>query len=307
MAGIDRPSTSSVYILAGAGSSVSFGFPDGTSLLRSFLDNIRFALPREVEKSVSGRYLADIHATRYCSIDELLKKVHDSGHSSLLEYGRSFVEAQITLSQQAAIKKHGKSLILPWLERLLDGIGGKHTDYEVFMETVRPISGPAALSLNTLNYDQLIEHSLLNYLNRRFPQSGSDILNHWKRAPQVYHAHGSISKCIGDGASSERSNSKLLFWWEKSEDPSAWPILNSLIGARNVLCTIGFGLHRSVTNRFRGGDRELNLFCTDYDSKAQKKIECFGKQLRASNVFVKSGEGCAEQIVDKILNHLSKK
>jgi hypothetical protein len=290
-----------IYILVGAGSSVPFGFPDGTQLVDRFLESISSQLPQHVAKSVGDSFLTKLRERQPKSIDELLKLTHDQGHFSLLEYGRMFVEKEISKAQNAAVGEQPERLILPWLGKLLDGLGEGCATYDDFMEVVRPTDGRPGLSLNTLNYDLLLEFSIINYLNRRFPNRNTDISRDWDLAPQVNHLHGSINSGAYVCRAVSPRASKLSFWWEKSESPLNWSILNAVARCRDFFATIGFGFHRSVSNRFEASTRRPVLLCTDFNDSSNTEIERLRSQLDARQVVKTTKGNCSNSLVHELL------
>jgi hypothetical protein len=304
--GVVKKSEAGICILVGAGSSVPFGFPDGRQLVDRFIDYLKSRLPELGVAGIDSAFLAELAAVKPTSIDQLLKLTHDRGYDSLLEHGRLFVENEIGAAQSAAIKVHSEGLVLPWLRKLLDGLGKDCSNYDTFMEAIRPLDGRPALAFYTLNYDLLLEVSILNYLHERFPCRKSDILRDWDLAPQVNHLHGSIGLEAAATYFSTQAASRLSFWWEKSESPLAWGILNAVVNTRDLFATIGFGFHQSVNSRFGGGDRSRILLCTDFDGSSDAGINHLSMQLRARTVLRTTGKCCSEILVRELLAHYAR-
>jgi hypothetical protein len=291
-----------IYLLVGAGSSVHYGFPSGDCLLRDFQDSLRSEIPEDVAASLTGQSLSKFLSPNYSSIDALLEEAHTSGHSQLVQYGRSFVALRITRSEECALREHGHGLTIRWLEMLLDGIVGPDSDYQRFMEVIRPLDNTrCGLSINTLNYDRLLERSLINYLNRRFPNSSSEIKRDWVEAPQVYHCHGSV---ISDSLAAhglEPGKPNLQFWWERSNEPGAWTVANKLLERRDVFAAIGFGFHQSIVDRFEKRNAATRLFCTDYTGRSGELVRCLGGKISAVSFVTENGPHCAEKLVAELL------
>jgi hypothetical protein len=293
----------SIYLLVGAGSSVPYGLPSGECLLREFQESLRSDRPESVYDSLSEEQLSHYLSTDQSSIDSLLESAHNSGHAQLVEYGRIFVASRIASAQENALKERGRDLIISWFGRLLDGIAGPNADYDRFMDVVRPLNpGRAGLSINTLNYDTLLELSLINYLRKRFPNRSPEIKEHWTLAPQIYHYHGSISES-SEATSTERSgNPNLHFWWEKSREPAHWRITNALIECRDTFAVVGFGFHESISARFRKSEKKTRLIYTNFSQVPDKHVQCLSKRISASHCVPKYGADCAEQLVDELLS-----
>jgi hypothetical protein len=291
-----------IYLLVGAGSSVPYGFPSGECLLRDFRDSLRSEIPEDVAASLTGQSLSKFLSPSYSSIDALLEEAHKSGHSQLVEHGRLFVASRIAKSEKDALEKHGHGLTIRWIEMLLDGIAGPDSDYHRFMEVIRPLDNTrCGLSINTLNYDRLLERSLINYLNRRFPAYSLDIKRDWVEAPQVYHCHGSV---ISDSLAAhglERGKPNLQFWWERSNEPSAWTVANKLLERRDVFAAIGFGFHQSIVDRFEKRNAPTRLFCTDCTGRSGELVRCLGGRISAASFVVETGPRCAENLINKLL------
>lgn len=195
----------------------------------------------------------------HSSIDEILY-----ANADCIDIGRLSVWVTILDSEKKAREiPVASSWIYRLLDRLFAGIGQGAELYrtEVGGHVVQFLHG---LAICTLNYDRLAEHVIRAWiLNRGFCDIDIGSCDSQLNPGQlVRHAHGSLGNIVGEGALAFGCDapkdparicelaSRLQFWFEPNNSPTAYSRTNRITELRGVHLITGFGYHPSITARF---------------------------------------------------------
>jgi hypothetical protein len=166
-----------------------------------------------------------------------------------------------------------------------------------------------AVNFATLNYDRLLEISLLNYFVDRYPNAKDQIAQDFQTEGNlVQHQHGSL------GSLQERPFGEveieqaptLKFWFELSKDPQSWSILNSLSNARYHSVFIGFGFHQSIAKRFEFSSEKPRIYVTDFRNETGTKIADFLSTHDLENPNITTGDNCSIELIKRLAHECSK-
>jgi hypothetical protein len=307
-----------VYFLIGAGASRyvtpccdgDFDFPLGRHIFNEFIAEI--SDPNRIEnKSLPERQrkwvLEDI--SRFGSIDELLHQASDEGYDELIECGRWFVDGRIYKAEAAAKCRHG-NFVAPWVGRLMDFVTHGVNSYEEARERIRPpYENARELTFHTLNYDRVVEFSLLNYFSRRFPDSSDKLkilcdLNN----EGVRHLHGGLGT-LNDrkfGEPAKNDESMVRFWFEKSDKEQDWRIQNTVMQLRANWVFFGFGFHQQIISRMLTSPQPNKFYVTDANGDERNKIESFQSCMGLSTPQITVGNQCSNVLIERLVSDYTK-
>jgi|GEM_PF-3276589 len=303
-----RLSRDGVYLFVGAGASVPLGFPSGGGLLNAYIKAIENACdsypkachpsPRELDEM--RLLIAESGAS---SIDDLLKMAAARDLNGIVSFGRHFVDHWITTSEQRLLAEQGPAYVSPWVAKLLDYFTAGTANYEESYNRIRPLDASCpGIDVNTLNYDRVLEHSIMNWFLARYPGSESAIRLDWMGSALVRHHHGSLGTLAERPFGEPRRNGDpiLKFWFEKSHKAESWDINNRLIQLRKNLVVLGFGYHDSIVSRFDRLDIEKRVYLTALDRKDERRAQEFLLQLGQRNAHQSTGKHCIMEAIDQL-------
>ena len=203
----------------------------------------------------------DLGVSQEPSIDAFLKQ-----RTECLDIGRLAVWLCILEAERNALKKDITSYWLyRFLSRLFDGIIDPS-------KLDRPDSKGAGfeflhgLTINTLNYDRLAEHTIITWMKNRFPNLdlvAGNYVSGLNPGGVVRHLHGSLGPVLGesridfgaawpdDPQEAKERASRLVFWFEPTNSSQAYGRTNRIVELRGVHVVVGFGYHDMISNRFR--------------------------------------------------------
>jgi len=298
-----------VYLFVGAGASVPLGFPSGGRLLKAFKIEIENACesypkacrpsPREIDEL---RLL--IASSSTSSIDDLLLEAHNRDLNGIVSFGRHFIDHRIITSEQRLVADQGPAFVSPWITKLLDYFTEGTANYEESYSRIRPLDASSpGIDVNTLNYDRVLEHSLMNWFLARYPASESEIRSAWMGPALVRHHHGSLGTLAERPFGEPRRNRDpiLKFWFERSNKAERWDINNKLIKLRKNLVVLGFGYHDLIVTRFDRLDLEKRVYLTAFDGGHDKRVQRFLIQLGQPNAYRTTGEHCIMESIDQLI------
>lgn len=247
------------------------------------------------------------------------------GHRDLVDLARKFVDQEISRCEQkvaAYYNRQRKPLIALWINNFLDFMTQGVDRYEDAYRRLKCVaennnSSYPAVNFATLNYDRLIEISLLNYFVNRYPNDKGRIAQDFETLGNlVQHHHGSL------GSLQERPFGKveieqaptLKFWFEFSKDPQSWPILNALSKARYHSVFLGFGFHQSIATRFDFKGTNPKIYISDFGNELEKdsrndfkvNIRDFIFRHGMETPITTIGENCCVELIEKLSNECSK-
>ncbi len=317
-----QASISGIHFFVGAGASHRISnqhdpdFPLGSNLFESFKSIITDAETLQLPGEQKSWALENF--SKHTSIDDFLKTAKDDEKKDLInlvELGRKFVDQEISRCEYEVsehFKRHNRKLIAPWIKSLLDFMTQDAENYEQAYEQIKSVNDKngdsyPALNFATLNYDRVIEFSLLNYFVDKYPSSEDQITLDSQNL--VQHHHGGL------GTLQERPFGEmqidrpptLKFWFELSKDPQEWPIMNAMNNARFHSVFLGFGFHESITQRF-GFNGKLpksyisNAIC---DPLLEKKINIFLNTHGLENPIITTGSDCCLELIQRLVNEYS--
>jgi len=301
-----RAAVSGAYFFVGAGAShrvcndpnAPADFPLGTGLLKDFLDSIKSDhhqdLPSEQKKWA-------LENSIHTSIDSLLDDAWSMNYFKLIDAGREFVDNSIAKAEREVLDRCGDGMISPWLELLLDFMTEGETCYPEAYDQVKPYTANApGLQFGTLNYDRVIEYSLLNYLKRKYPNAEATILEDLSRpCSLIHHHHGSLGTLAERpfGGSNQNQKASLEFWFEKKNKPRYWKIDNALRNSRDAWVVLGFGFHEQITSRFDFDGAAKQIYVTDFDDSIEPKLREFLKCHSQPKAIRSTGDDCCMELI----------
>ena len=235
------------------------------------------------------------------------------GHRDLVGLARKFVDQEISRCEQklaAYYKRLRKLLIVPWIESFLNFMTQDVYSYEDAYRRLKWVdenNNPSypAVNFATLNYDRLIEISLLNYFVDRYPNDKGRIAQDFETLGNlVQHHHGSL------GSLQERPFGEveieqaptLKFWFEFSKDPQSWPILNALSKARYHSVFLGFGFHQSIATRFDFQGSKPKIYISDFGNELKGVIEKFSSTHELYAPTITNGADCCVELIHELIN-----
>jgi hypothetical protein len=319
-----QASISGIHFFVGAGASHRISnqhdpdFPLGSHLFESFKQKI-------ITDAETGQ-LPDVRKawaiknfSNHNSIDDFLKTARDNELTDLVELGRTFVDQEISSCEYKLsehFKRHNRKLIAPWIKSLLDFMTQDTESYEEaylrlkFVNDNNSTSYPA-LNFATLNYDRVIEFSLLNYFVDKYPKSEDDINKDFQMGGNlVQHHHGSLGALNERefGQTKSEDSPKLKFWFEMSEEPQSWPIMNAAINARSHSVFLGFGFHESITRRFECHGKSPKLYISKFncDPQLEEEIGNFQTKHKLENPIITMGRDCCPELIRELIKECSK-
>lgn len=301
------------YFLIGAGSSrhvsTAYGgppdFPLGKDLLHEFIARLSDPLRPGYKSLPAGqRNWARDGERRFSSIDEFLHQARDEEYNELIECGRTFVDRRIHKAEADAKFRHG-NFVVPWVERLMNFVTHGVKSYEESRDRIRPpYQNSRELTFHTLNYDRVVEFSLLNYLSRRFPDRKNrlkilcDIDNEGVR-----HLHGGLGtlneRPFGEPAKDDKSMVK--FWFEKSDKEEYWRIQNTVMKLRSKWIFLGFGFHQQIISRISTADPAVHFYATAARDTDLKNFSDFCKCKNIINHQSRKGNDCCASLIDSLI------
>ena len=310
-------SISGIHFFVGAGASHRISnqdhhdFPLGSSLLQNFNSVVSDADARQLPRNQKSWAIENFN--KHDSIDEFLGMATCVGHRDLVELARKFVDLEISRCEARVdkyFKDHSKPLIVPWIERFLNFMTQDVCSYEVAYRRLKWVdennnSSYPAVNFATLNYDRLIEISLLNYFVDRYPNDKGRIAQDFETLGNlVQHHHGSL------GSLQERPFGKveieqaptLKFWFEFSKDPQSWPILNALSNARYHSVFLGFGFHQSIATRFDFQGSKPKIYISDFGNELEGVIEKFSSTHELYAPTITNGADCCVELIHELIN-----
>lgn len=301
------------YFLIGAGASRyvtpcydgNHDFPLGYDLLNEFIAEISDpngpdcrSLP---EKQI--KWLCECKI-RFTSIDELLHEARDEGYDELIQCGRRFVDGRIYKAEATAKCRHG-NFVAPWVGRLMDFVTHGVDSYEEARERIRPpYENARELTFHTLNYDRVVEFSLLNYFSRRFPDSSDKLkilcdLNN----EGVRHLHGGLGT-LNDrkfGEPAKNDESMVRFWFEKSDKEQDWRVQNTVMPLRAKWVFLGFGFHQQIISRVSTADPAVHFYATAASDADRTRFDNFRKCKKIINHHAERGSDCCTSLIESLI------
>ncbi len=305
------------YFLIGAGSSryvsTAYGgppdFPLGKDLLHEFIAQLSEPLRPDC-KSLPERQIkwTKESESRFRSIDELLHQARDEGYDELIECGRRFVDRRIYKAEATAKCRHG-NFVVPWVERLMNFVTHGVKSYEEARDRIRPpYQNSRELTFHTLNYDRVVEFSLLNYLSLRFHDRKDrlkilcDIDNEGVR-----HLHGGLGtlneRPFGEPAKDDKS--MVRFWFEKSDKEEDWHIQNTVMKLRSKWIFLGFGFHQQIISRISTADPAVHFYATAARDTDLKNFSDFWKCKNILYHQSRKGDDCCVSLIDSLIGSYS--
>jgi hypothetical protein len=310
-------SISGIHFFVGAGSSHRFSkqddydFPLGSCLFEKFKSLVKSPDPHQLPNEQKSWAIKNF--AKHESIDAFLGMAYCLGYCDLVTLGKMFVDREIIDCEQKVAKyfeDRSELLILPWIRSFLDFMTQGAVSFEKAYEKLKSLDGNKnpAVNFATLNYDRLIEISLINYFSQKYPKEKEEITKSFQiEGNLVQHHHGSLGplqeRPFGDAK--ENPSPTLKFWFEYSDKPQQWPIMNAMSNARNHGVFLGFGFHQSIATRFDFQGSKPKIYISDFGNKLEDEIETFLSTHELDAPTVTSGDTCCVELIEKLVNEFS--
>ena len=320
---------SGIHFFVGAGSSHriskqdDYDFPLGSSLLESFKLDVTSADTSSLPSEQKSWAIENLN--KHESIDEFLCMAACFGHSDLVDLARKFADLEISRCEARVdkyFKDHSKPLIVPWIESFLNFMTQGADSYEDAYRRLKWVdennnSSYLAVNFATLNYDRLIEISLLNYFAMKYPDAIDQIAQDFETPGNlVQHHHGSLGSLQERPFGDVKENlfPTLKFWFEYSDKPQHWPIMNAMSNTRNQGVFLGFGFHQSIATRFDFKGTNPKIYISDFGNELEKdsrndfkvNIRNFISRHGMETPITTIGENCCVELIEKLANECSK-
>lgn len=313
-------SISGIHFFVGAGSSHRFSeqedydFPLGSCLFEGFKSHLRSVEPHQLPNEQKSWAIENLN--EHESIDAFLGMAYCLGYCDLVTLGKKFVDREIIGCEQKVAKYFedcSELLILPWIERFLDFMTQDVPCYEAAYRRLKWVednnnSSYPTVNFATLNYDRLIEISLKNYFARKYPDAIDQITKDFETPGNlVQHHHGSLGSLqerpFGDVK--ENPSPTLKFWFEYSDKPQQWPIMNAMSNARNHGVFLGFGFHQSIATRFDFQGSKPKIYISDFGNELEGVIEKFLSTHELYAPTITNGADCCVELIHELINRFS--
>lgn len=312
-----QASISGIHFFVGAGSSHRFSgqeaydFPLGSCLFEGFKSYVRCVdshqLPSEQKSWAIGNF------NKHKSIDGFLDVAYFLGYCDLVTLGKKFVDREIIGCEQKVARyfeDRSELLILPWIQSFLDFMIHGAVSFEEAYKKLKRLdeNKNPAVNFATLNYDRLIEVSLINYFIQKYPKEKQKITESFQlEGSLVQHHHGSLGPLQERPFGDVKENPKptLKFWFEYSDKPQNWPIMNALSNERNHGVFLGFGFHQSIATRFDFQGSKPKIYISDYGNGLKGEIETFLSTHKLDTPSVTNSADCCVKLIQELINQFS--
>jgi hypothetical protein len=312
-----QASISGIHFFVGAGSSHRFSgqadydFPLGSTLLENFKSHVRSADSHQLPSE--QRSWAIENFNKHKSIDDFLDVAYFLGYCDLVTLGKKFVHREIIGCEQKVARyfeDRSELLILPWIQSFLDFMTHGAVSFEEAYKKLKRLdeNKNPAVNFATLNYDRLIEVSLINYFIQKYPKEKQKITESFQvEGNLVQHHHGSLGSLqerpFGDVK--ENPSPTLKFWFEYPDKPQNWPIMNALSNERNHGVFLGFGFHQSIATRFDFQGSKPKIYISDFGKELKDEIETFLSTHELDDPTITNGADCCMKLIQELINEFS--